>query len=368
MINRLTMTVGLLCCTAARRFSGVSAFTATTQRALTKRSMVQRYATETETAASTTSDSDFDGFSSKVAFMFPGQGAQFVGMCGDVVKDVPKAKELFEKASEILGYDLLQVCTDGPKEKLDSTVVSQPAIFVASMAAVEKLRLEQGQEAVDKATCAMGLSLGEYSALCFAGAISFEDGVKITKARGEAMQAASDAIDTGMVSVIGLDKEKVADLCKMASEKSGENIQIANYLCNGNYAVSGTSAACAAVSELAKPEFKARMTVKLAVAGAFHTEFMKPAVSALEEVLANVDIKKPRIPVISNVDAKAHSDPVAIKKLLATQVTSPVLWENTMNLVLGSGFEEAYELGPGKVTAGILKRFDKAAKSTNIEV
>mmetsp|Transcript_452 Transcript_452/g.614 ORF Transcript_452/g.614 Transcript_452/m.614 type:complete len:353 (+) Transcript_452:154-1212(+) len=314
------------------------------------------------------SDSDFDDFSSKVAFMFPGQGAQFVGMCGDVVKDVPKAKELFDEASEILGYDLLQTCLEGPKEKLDSTVISQPAIFVASMAAVEKLRQESGQEAVDAATCAMGLSLGEYSALCFAGAITFADGVKITKARGEAMQAASDAADSGMVSIIGLSKEKVAELCEMASEKSGEKIQIANFLCNGNYAVSGASAACEKVGELAKPEFKARMTVKLAVAGAFHTEFMAPAVSALEEVLAGVEIQKPRIPVISNVDAKPHSDPDTIKKLLATQVTSPVLWENTMDLMLSSGFEEAFELGPGKVVSGILKRSSKTAKCTNVAV
>lgn len=257
--------------------------------------------------------------------MFPGQGAQYVGMCADLVKDVPKAKELFDQASKILGYDLLQVCIDGPKEKLDSTVVSQPAIFVASMAAVEKLRQEEGQAAVDAATCAMGLSLGEYSALCFADAISFADGVKITKARGEAMQAASDAVDTGMVSVIGLDKEKVAELCAAASEKSGKNIQIANFLCSGNYAVSGASEACAVVSEIAKPEFKARMTVKLAVAGAFHTEFMKPAVAALEEVLSGVEIKKPSIPVISNVDAKPHSDPDTIKKLLATQVSDYII-------------------------------------------
>lgn len=314
------------------------------------------------------SDNDFDDFSTKVSFMFPGQGAQFVGMCGDLVKDVPAAKALFDEASEVLGYDLLERCTEGPKELLDSTEVSQPAIFVASMAAVEKLKQEQGQEALDAATCAMGLSLGEYSALCFAGAISFADGVKITKARGEAMQAASDAVETGMVSVIGLDKEKVGELCASASEKSGESIKIANYLCNGNYAVSGSLKACDVVAEIAKPDFKARMTVKLAVAGAFHTDFMAPAVSSLEEVLAGVEIKKPRIPVISNVDAKPHSDPETIKKLLATQVTSPVLWENTMDSMLANGFEEAYELGPGKVTAGILKRFDKKAKCTNVEV
>lgn len=316
------------------------------------------------------SDGDFDDFSSKVSFMFPGQGAQFVGMCSTLCEEVPAAASLFSTASEILGYDLLQRCSEGPKSLLDSTEVSQPAIFVASMAAVEKLRQEGGQEALDAATCAMGLSLGEYSALCFAEAISFEDGVRITKARGEAMQAAADAVDSGMASVIGLSKEVVEDMCKTASERSEETITIANYLCNGNYAVSGSSKAVDLVCEIAKPEFKARMTVKLAVAGAFHTDYMAPAVGALEEVLAGVDIKKPRIPVISNVDAKPHSDPDVIKKLLATQVTSPVLWENTMERILqdGSGFERAVELGPGKVTAGILKRTNKAAECTNVEV
>lgn len=313
-------------------------------------------------------DNDFDDFSSKVTFMFPGQGAQFVGMCGEIVKTTPAAAELFTKASDILGYDLLDRCTNGPKELLDSTEVSQPAIFVASMAAVEKLRAEEGEDAVAAATCAMGLSLGEYSALCFADAISFEDGVKITKARGEAMQAASNAAKSGMVSVIGLGKDKVKELCEAASEKSGEKIQIANYLCNGNYAVSGSLEACGVVAEIAKPEFKARMTVKLAVAGAFHTDFMKPAVASLESVLEGVEIKKPRIPVVSNVDAKPHSDPDTIKKLLATQVTSPVLWEDSVQNVLDSGFERAVELGPGKVTTGILRRISKIAESTNVEV
>mmetsp|Transcript_22558 Transcript_22558/g.31812 ORF Transcript_22558/g.31812 Transcript_22558/m.31812 type:complete len:290 (-) Transcript_22558:159-1028(-) len=289
-------------------------------------------------------------------------------MCGDLCKEVPAAKALFDEASEVLGYDLLERCTEGPKELLDSTEVSQPAIFTASMAAVEKLRQEEGQEALDAATCAMGLSLGEYSALCFSGAISFADGVKVTKARGIAMQAAADAVDTGMASVIGLDKDKVKELCEVASEKSGEDIRIANFLCKGNYAVSGHSKACDVLAEIAKPDFKARMTVKLAVAGAFHTDFMAPAVAALEEVLDNIEIKKPSIPVISNVDAKPHSDPEVIKKLLATQVTSPVLWENTMDSILSKDFERAVELGPGKVTAGILKRFSKTAECKNVEV
>lgn len=157
-------------------------------------------------------------------------------------------------------------------------------------------------------------------------------------------------------------------MCEAASEKSGEPIEIANNLCNGNYAVSGSLKACDVVAEIAKPEFKARMTVKLAVAGAFHTDYMAPAVPKLQKVLDEVEIKKPRIPVISNVDAKPHSDPATIKKLLANQVTSPVLWENTMDSVLEKDFERAVELGPGKVTAGILKRFSKTAECENIEV
>ena len=172
-------------------------------------------------------------------FLFPGQGAQSVGMAVETCEAVPAAKKLFDEASQILGYDLLAKCAEGPKAELDSTAVSQPAIFVSSMAAVEKLRAES-PDVVDSATCAMGLSLGEYSALCFAGAISFADGVKLTKLRGEAMQAASDAQPSGMVSVIGLDKGKVADLCKAASDATGEPIGIANFLCNGNYACSGS--------------------------------------------------------------------------------------------------------------------------------
>merc|ERR1719277_1238856 len=177
-------------------------------------------------------------------------------MCKELVEECPPAKELFNEASEILGYDLLDRCVNGPKELLDTTAVSQPAIFVSSMAAVEKLKQDEGESAVEKATVAMGLSLGEYSALCFAGALDFEDGVKITKARGEAMQAAADAVESGMVSVIGLDSEKTEELCKKASADSGKKVQIANYLCKGNYTVSGDKEACAKLAEIAKPEFK----------------------------------------------------------------------------------------------------------------
>jgi len=314
------------------------------------------------------SDSDFDGVVPKTVFMFPGQGAQAVNMGAEVAAEVPAAAELFAKASEILGYDLLEKCA-GPKEELDKTAICQPAIFVASLAAVEKLRTtEEGAAAIAAADAACGLSLGEYTALAFAGAISFEDGVRITKARGEAMQAASEASSSGMASVIGLGSDKVAELCAAAAEESGEPISIANFLCNGNYACSGSMKAVDVLCAKAKPEFKARMAIKLAVAGAFHTDFMAPAVPQLEAVLESVEVSKPRIPVISNVDAKAHSDPAVIKDILTKQVTAPVQWETIMGDLIANGFETGYELGPGKVLAGIMKRVDKTKSITNVEV
>ncbi|CAL5225372.1 g8177 [Coccomyxa viridis] len=322
--------------------------------------------TATEQVATETK---FTNLKPHTAFLFPGQGAQTVGMAKDVVEEVPAAKDLFMQASDILGYDLLKVCNEGPKEKLDSTVISQPAIYVASLAALEKLRQDSGEDLISQADVAAGLSLGEYTALTFAGALKFEDGVKLVKIRGESMQAAADARPSGMVSVIGLDADKVNELCEAANKEVGqeEGVRIANFLCNGNYAVSGGLPGCEAVEKMAK-EFKARMTVRLAVAGAFHTHFMQPAEEKLREALASTEIVEPRIPVVSNVDAKAHSDPEVIRDILARQLTSPVQWEKSMNLLLHSGLEESYELGPNKVLAGIFKRIDKKHKITNIQV
>lgn len=301
------------------------------------------------------------------AFLFPGQGAQAVGM-GKEAHSVSAASELYKKANDILGYDLLELCTGGPKEKLDSTVISQPAIYVTSLAAVEVLRARDGgQQIIDSVDVTCGLSLGEYTALAFAGAFSFEDGLKLVKLRGEAMQEAADAAKGAMVSVIGLDSDKVQQLCDAANQEVDEadRVQIANYLCPGNYAVSGGVKGVEAVEAKAK-SFKARMTVRLAVAGAFHTSFMEPAVSRLEAALAATVIRQPRIPVISNVDAQPHADPATIKKILARQVTSPVQWETTVKTLLTKGLKKSYELGPGKVIAGIFKRMDKKAEIENI--
>lgn len=250
---------------------------------------------------------------------FPGQGAQYVGMGVKAAEESPRAKKLFEKASKILGYDLLEQCKNGPKQTLDRTDVCQPAIFVASMAALERLREQEGDEILNNATCTLGLSLGEYSALCFADSLKFEDGVRLTQLRGKAMQAAANAVNTGMVSILGLDSPTVEKLCKTVSENENEKIELANYLCTGNYVVSGTQKACESIQKLAK-QAGAKMCVKLPVAGAFHTDFMQPAAKSLESALKDVTLHRPRIPVISNVDANTHHDPEEIRQILLKQV------------------------------------------------
>ena len=291
---------------------------------------------------------------SQVAFLFPGQGAQHVGMGRSIVEKCPAARALFDQAGEILGYDLAQICFAGPAEKLDTTEVSQPAIYVTSLACLELLKAEQPGVL---ASCQMtaGLSLGEYTALVFADAMSFADGLRVVQKRGQAMQAAANATPSGMVSLLLLDRDKVLELCRQASDAG--TIQIANNLCPGNIVVSGTKAACEKIAALA-PEANGR-AIPLTVAGAFHTEIMKPADQELARALANVEIRPPRIPVISNVDAQPHSDPAEIRQILVQQVLNPVLWDDSMRLLLSKGIDKMYEIGPGKVLKGLMKRIDR---------
>jgi [acyl-carrier-protein] S-malonyltransferase len=298
---------------------------------------------------------------SKVAFLFPGQGAQTVGMGRTLWETLPAARRIYDEAARILGYDLAELCFRGPEAKLNSTAVSQPAIFVTSLAALESLRASN-PDVVNPCSAAAGLSLGEYTALVFAGALSFEDGLRVVKRRGEAMQAASDALPSGMVSVVGLDRAKVEELCARA--RGTETLEIANLLCPGNVVVSGSKAACDAVERLAG-EIGAR-TVRLAVAGAFHTVLMRPADQQLAEALSGVRIQSPRVPVWSNVDAQAHSDPEEIRALLIRQVVQPVLWEQTIKNLLAFGCDRFYEIGPGRVLVGLLKRIQRGLECQNV--
>jgi [acyl-carrier-protein] S-malonyltransferase len=298
----------------------------------------------------------------RTAFLFPGQGAQALGMGQALYESLPAARQLFDGAAEILGYRLIDICKDGPVERLNSTAVSQPAIFVASLAALESLRTSQPAAEADCFATA-GLSLGEYTALVFAGVLSFADGLRLVKQRGEAMQAASDATPSGMVSVLGMDADKVEELCAAARPKG--LIQIANLLCPGNIVVSGTRAACDEVERLAA-ERGALKTIRLAVAGAFHTDLMKPADEALAAALVSISLQPARIPVWSNVDAQPHTQPDEIRALLVRQVLQPVRWEETMRRLLAAGVEQFYEIGPGRVLAGLLKRVERKVKCENV--
>jgi [acyl-carrier-protein] S-malonyltransferase len=290
------------------------------------------------------------------AALFPGQGAQSVGMAGDWVDACPAAAELFARASEVLGYDLLGVCRTGPVERLNSTAVSQPGILVTSLAALEVLRARP-EDPLASASVTAGLSLGEYTALVFAGALGFDDAVRLVDVRGRAMQECAETRPGTMVAVLGLERAVLEDLC--AGCRAGEVLEIANVLCPGNVVVSGSAAACARLAAAATAA-GALKCVPLEVAGAFHTVLMEPAVDRLAAALGATPLRPPRIPVVSNVDARPHTDPEEIRRLLARQVIGVVEWSDSMAYILSTGVRSMWEVGPGRVLRGLMKRIDRS--------
>jgi [acyl-carrier-protein] S-malonyltransferase len=301
---------------------------------------------------------------SRIAFLFPGQGAQTVGMGRRLAESLPAARRLYDRAAEVLGYDLAKLCFSGPAETLDSTVYSQPALFVTSLAALESLRA-QSPEVVLGCEAAAGLSLGEYTAMVFAGVMDFEDGLSLVQRRGAAMQEASDATPSGMVSILGLERVQVEALC--AKARQGEILEIANLLCPANIAISGTNAACERAAEMAQ-SLGAMKAVPLAVAGAFHTQIMRPADQRCAAALAEVPMRAPKIQVVFNIDARPHDDPEDIRRLMVKQIVQPVLWEDSMRYLLQQGFDQFYEIGPGRVLRGLLRRIDRKVECQSIDV
>jgi [acyl-carrier-protein] S-malonyltransferase len=278
-------------------------------------------------------------------------------MAGDWVDERPEAAALFARASDILGYDLLAVCRSGPADALNTTAVSQPGILVTSLAALEVLRSRAGHP-LDAAAVTAGLSLGEYTALVFAGALGVDDAVRLVDVRGRAMQECAETRPGAMVAVLGMERQPLAALCDAC--RGGDVLEIANVLCPGNIVVSGSREACGRLAAAA-PGAGAMKCVPLEVAGAFHTVLMQPAVERLAEALARTEFRPPRIPVVSNVDARPHTDPAEIRGLLARQVVGVVEWSDSMAYILSTGVRAAWEVGPGRVLRGLMKRIDRGA-------
>jgi len=301
----------------------------------------------------------------KTAFLFPGQGAQVAGMGKDVADAFPQAAHIFAKANDIAGFDLSRICFEGPAEKLNTTTMSQPAIFAISAALLQVLRTNsRAKMAVVQPDVTAGLSLGEYTALYAAGVISFEDALTLVQKRGQAMQAAADATNGSMVSIIGLDEEKVSQLCAEAGEN--EILDAVNFNCPGQIVLSGSKSACKRAEQLAET-YGAIKAVPLEVAGAFHTEMMSSAADALAESLQKTNIADPSdIKIIANINARYYQTGEDIKKGLVNQLTNPILWQKCMEQLLADGVEEFYEIGPGRVLTGLMKRINRKIKVVNI--
>ncbi len=299
----------------------------------------------------------------KTAFLFPGQGAQTVGMGKDLAASYPAAANLFRKANEILGYDLADICFEGPAERLDRTDVSQPAIFVTSIALFESLRSSPSSSRITPSVTA-GLSLGEYTALYAAGLMSFEKALLLVQERGKAMQAAAEASDGAMLSIIGLDEQKLTNLCTEAAQ--GELLVPVNFNCPGQIVVSGTKAACKRAERLAD-KYGAIKAVPLSVAGAFHTEMMAPAAEQLKKALEKTGIKDPSdVKTIANINAEYYSNAKQIRDGLTKQLIQPILWQKCMEKLISEGIEKFYEIGPGRVLTSLMKRINRKIKVINI--
>lgn len=292
------------------------------------------------------------------AILCPGQGAQHVGMAKDYAAGFGVAARTFEQADKALGFSLSQLCFEGPEDKLNNTDNAQVAIFVSGIAIYNTL-LELGK--VKAPEFAAGLSLGEYTALYIAGVFSFEDGLKLVRARGQLMQAAAEAAPSTMLALLGADEAAADAVCQEAGQ--GDILVPANFNTPGQIVLSGSIPACERAAKVA--EAKGLKAIALKVAGAFHSPFMKPAADKFAEVLNTIDFKPARLPVMSNVTAQPHGDSDSIKKLLVQQIVAPVKWYQCIETLRGKGVDNWIEIGPGRTLTGMMKKIDRRAPMAN---
>ena len=296
----------------------------------------------------------------RIAFVFPGQGSQYVGMGKALCDRFPEAKAVFDEAEDALRMNLRQVCFDGPEADLNRTACTQPAVLAVSVAALRVLEGRCGR----KPSWAAGHSLGEYSALVCAGALWLADAVRVVRERGRLMQEAVPEGEGGMAAVIGLEASAVREVCEQAR---GHEVAVpANLNGGGQVVVSGAREAVKRAAQLAR-ERGARKVVELPVSAPFHCALMKPASEGLREVLEGVEVRPFPVGVVTNVEAALNSDPERVKSLLVEQVVAPVRWEESVETLAGLGCECAVELGPGRVLSGLIRRIDPRLKTLNLE-
>ena len=292
------------------------------------------------------------------AFVFPGQGAQFTGMGKDLYESNPKAKELFDKANQILGFEITKIMFEGTAEELKQTKVTQPAVFLHSV--ISAICLGDDFDAEMTA----GHSLGEFSALVAAGALSFEDGLKLVSKRAMAMQKACEAAPSTMAAIIGLSDDVIEKVCAEVSSE-GNIVVPANYNCPGQLVISGNIDAVNAACEKLK-EAGAKRALVLPVGGAFHSPLMQPAKDELQAAIEATEFCNPRIPVYQNVDAKAHTDANEIKQNLIAQLTAPVKWTYEVKQMMADGATDFVECGPGKALQGMILKIAKGVEGISI--